>query len=112
MASTEPRLLGRGDALSPAFRYALPIAVLQRSRAFWGAEIVEKTSEKTGNPMLLQRSRAFWGAEILPTAGSPTASPSASTEPRLLGRGDKSETSWRSPFQSCFNGAAPFGARR
>ncbi|MEN9284674.1 MAG: hypothetical protein RLZZ179_2167 [Verrucomicrobiota bacterium] len=38
MASTGPRLLGRGDAAKKT-RRAQKAAGLQRGRAFWGAEI-------------------------------------------------------------------------
>ena len=85
----------------------------------------------------LQRGRAFWGAEISGLPILHVLHRTASTGPRLLGRGDKRgaeihgwlrHTSfngaapfgarrsclfpWRSPTQLSFNGAAPFGARR
>ncbi len=63
------------------------IDVLQRGRAFWGAEIFRYV----GRPPCthaLQRGRAFWGAEICEWEVHSLGIPDASTGPRLLGRGD------------------------
>ena len=110
-------------------------AMLQRGRAFWGAEIP--------HPMPCQwrsvcfngaapfgarrcvsqgkhraRLRASTGPRLLgrgDAAGTRLLCPlvsHASTGPRLLGRGDRSRSRCLSTRRDCFNGAAPFGARR
>ncbi len=134
VASTGPRLLGRGDPFlrwrqqaGPArFNGAAPFGArrwdmtdpatavvrrLQRGRAFWGAEILNRQPDK-GRQVVLQRGRAFWGAEIRTTVQWDADAP-----PRFNGAAPFGARRLASGFPVGgsffgFNGAAPFGARR
>ncbi|MEN9284673.1 MAG: hypothetical protein RLZZ179_2166 [Verrucomicrobiota bacterium] len=134
MASTGPRLLGRGDSLVCAILHTR-FELLQRGRAFWGAEIrrmesgfLVRPNASTG-PRLLGRGdpaqdveryadhRASTGPRLLgrgdpENVGVHRSRCHASTGPRLLGRGDGIGHPRGGRGAACFNGAAPFGARR
>ncbi len=90
---------------------AAAVASLQRGRAFWGAEI---TFEGGGS---LDGFAASTGPRLLGRGDAPMSAGvdrncQASTGPRLLGRGDQAMWWTRHCKGPCFNGAAPFGARR
>jgi len=84
-ASTGPRLLGRGDTAPNAVSVAF--SVLQRGRAFWGAEMRQPRKAPCQTPRF--NGAAPFGARRC-RRDAPTLS---ACQPR-------------------FNGAAPFGARR
>ncbi len=85
--------------------------LLQRGRAFWGAEIDPSRCHAVPDSRL-QRGRAFWGAEIHALPRCKVSVRFASTGPRLLGRGDPNRSKFLVRIWIRFNGAAPFGARR
>ncbi len=78
--------MGRGDE-ELRKKHFVVTEWLQRGRAFWGAEI-RIVGKEAVDASLLQRGRAFWGAEIRYWWGVVTRPRTASTGPRLLGRGD------------------------
>ncbi len=108
---------------------------LQRGRAFWGAEMdgmenVPGTPHRASTgPRLLGRGdtyeqleadhapdastgpRLLGRGDALPHPAREGVDP-ASTGPRLLGRGDLCFCCLLATPHQCFNGAAPFGARR
>ncbi len=86
-ASTGPRLLGRGD------KAPWP-AVYRHESASTGPRLLGRGDGTDANGRrfvldLLQRGRAFWGAEIQQVRFSDAGADVASTGPRLLGRGDR-----------------------
>ncbi len=109
---------------------------LQRGRAFWGAEIrrdlagSDEFADASTGPRLLGRGdffalmfppssrRASTGPRLLGRGDDQNQKPApspcqrASTGPRLLGRGDILRCVLSNLSIMCFNGAAPFGARR
>ncbi len=101
--------MGRGDDGQQWSVHCLP-SLLQRGRAFWGAEIWQSW-DGMGLVVMLQRGRAFWGAEIQLNHPSPARNMSfngaAPFGARRSLRGERGTGG-----AARFNGAAPFGARR
>ena len=91
-ASTEPRLLQRGNSLPLRIRLP-PILSFNGAAPFTARKSYHLPSAGYTFPGL-QRSRAFYSAEMSQVVGMRSLTPAASTEPRLLQRGNLSMICW------------------
>ncbi len=109
-ASTGPRLVGRGN---PAENTRRATSVFRfNGAAPCGARKSRDPGEAEEIITMLQRGRALWGAEIDCFLFVDKNFLTASTGPRLVGRGNLRHHALHRQADTGFNGAAPCGARK
>ncbi len=109
-ASTGPRHGGRGNV--PDFGRCSAVHQSFNGAAPRGARKLAEGRQGTGRGARLQRGRATGGAEIREGQSQRARHGDASTGPRHGGRGNPPRSATAPQFPSCFNGAAPRGARK